>query len=528
MELKGKTIIELTDVNTGEVKVTEDSNFITNAIRDICQPILRNQDSLATTLFKEEGNYTIEALMRGLLLFNDTFDEDASNYFPPSTAKMVGHGGGITYTGSDVSMGSFNVNQSILSGNTERSYVWDFTAEQANGVINSVCLTTQCGGVIGYGSETSAEEISTSLKPFTNIIKAAFLTKWEDSLQAYTRVPLYLNFKDDCMIFCDFSKFAAGKALFSKVALNSKVIDIFSPIPYTTTSSYWSGATNVIGHDATSIETISFDLPSDFGSGVNFGLAQDGQYLYMTSRLSSAESVVENAWAPGNVLKVLKIDLETFETEMLSITNTTGVPLAIRATYTALFTGGYTFGVSNGYLFARQWVGSIGDSVAELYAIKISDNTDVKKVRTADGKTQLVGVSHIQTSTPFTMSVQGKVAFVGKRYAPSYAVGSTTPLMLLQCVNTDDFIVKYLNTSSASLYSQGTTVPGTSLGTRCYPSSDKLYFGVERRASGNEYDTINFVNVVPTPLMTINNLSSPIEKTPSQTMRITYRLTKAE
>ena len=34
MKLKGKTTIELTDVNTGEVKVVEDTNFMTNAFHD--------------------------------------------------------------------------------------------------------------------------------------------------------------------------------------------------------------------------------------------------------------------------------------------------------------------------------------------------------------------------------------------------------------------------------------------------------------------------------------------------------------
>ena len=34
MGIKGKTTFELTDVNTGEVEVIEDSNMITNALQE--------------------------------------------------------------------------------------------------------------------------------------------------------------------------------------------------------------------------------------------------------------------------------------------------------------------------------------------------------------------------------------------------------------------------------------------------------------------------------------------------------------
>lgn len=524
--MKGKTIIELTDINTGEVSVTEDDNFITNALNDICQPILRNQDAISTMVFKEEGDCTIEALMKGMLLFSEKFDDNAAVYFPPETAKMVGHGGAITYAGSDLSMGSFNTNQSILTGETERTYVWDFTAEQANGVINSICLTTQCGGVIGHGSDYPAEETNASLKPFSNIIKSAILAKWADIPQPYGRVPVYLDFKNDCLIFCDFSRFSLGQALFYKFSLNSKEADIFNTIPQATLSPYWTGALNVIGHGYSNVEAITFELPADFGTGTYFGLAQDGHYLYVTSRLPSNEQSESNAWASGNVIKILKINLETFENEVLSVTNTTGVSLAIRASYAAMAGAGYTFGVSSGYLFAREWVSTAGDAVAELYAINLNDNTDVKKIQTVDGKTKLVGVQVIQIATPFLMSIQGRVAFVGKGNLPNYSAGTTTPLSILQCASPSDFKVKYLDTASASLFSQGTMIPGTSIGTRCYPSSDGLYFGVERRTSGNATETVNYVNVVPNPLMTINNLTAPVEKTPAQTMRITYKLIK--
>ena len=38
MRVKGKTIIELTDVNTGSVETHEDSNMLTNAMHNFLNP----------------------------------------------------------------------------------------------------------------------------------------------------------------------------------------------------------------------------------------------------------------------------------------------------------------------------------------------------------------------------------------------------------------------------------------------------------------------------------------------------------
>lgn len=37
--LKGTTRIELTDVNTGEVETYQNSNMVTNALRDVLKPL---------------------------------------------------------------------------------------------------------------------------------------------------------------------------------------------------------------------------------------------------------------------------------------------------------------------------------------------------------------------------------------------------------------------------------------------------------------------------------------------------------
>ena len=212
--LKGITTIELTDIESGEVNVVQEENFITNALPRLCQPILRNQDTLATTLFRSEGGISTEALLRGLLLFDSNLGESPNTVIPPLGVKMVGHGGEGTYAGSDLTLGSFNSNQSDLVSPNERTYVWDFTAEQANGIINSVCLTTQVGGQIGYGSNMKPERSASSLKQFSNITKSKMRVVSNAASNPRTRMPVYLSFTNDEMIFFNVDRFTLGELVF--------------------------------------------------------------------------------------------------------------------------------------------------------------------------------------------------------------------------------------------------------------------------------------------------------------------------
>lgn len=525
--MKGTTIIELTDINTGEVKVTKDENFITNALKDLCQPILKNHDTLYTAIFSHEGSCSIESLMRGLIMFDSQFEENTAKYFPSNNEKMIGHGSDATYTGSDLTMGSFNFNQSITSGDSERVYVWDFTSEQANGMIKSVCLSTQLGGHIGHGSKTPLEETSTTLRPFSSITKSIVSLKYVESVYPHERVPFYLSFKNDFIVHGDISKMTAGTITFYKTHLNSNKIDIFNKFPsYTLSAGTDARAQNIVGEEYTKVEIVTLDLSGVLGTGLYFGVAHDGQHLYVTSKSNAKETTESNAWAPGTSINLIKINLETFEYEVLSVTNTTGVSLAIRATYERMTEGAYTFGVSNGHMFVRSWVSTGGSNVSDLYAINLSNNTDVKQVKDANGLTKVVGVlSTPSEATPFAMSINGKVAFSSSttRQNTTNATNIT-----LKVVDNTMFIVNHLGATLRSIYTHSMDTVSSGLNLRAFATDNPLYFGTEeRQTSTTKITTANIrICVTPNVLMTINNLTNPVEKTPAQTMRVTYKLTK--
>lgn len=527
MSLKGKTIIELTDINTGKVNVIEDTNFVTTALEQICQPVFKSQFTIESSAFRREGGCSAEALFRGVLLFDTTLEENTNNFIPPINANMVGHGCEVLYTGADMSFGSYNSAQSNAGSETERSYTWDFTAEQANGLIRSICLTTQIGGYIGYGSENSIEEVEGTMRPFSNITKGALAVRSADSLFKYNRLPVYMSLKDDYVVQCDLQRIPTGILYFYKVSLDSNKVDIFKSFPQ---HAQWDSDTrdfSHIGAGYTNTEVVSINLATELGTGTYFGIAQDGKYLYVTDLRGSSESNVSNAWQPGTKIKMIKVDLETFSYEVLEVTNTTGTAIGLRVTFANLADGGgNTFAISNGYMYVRGWVGNTGNDVAPLYAINLSNNTDVKQITSPDGSVNMVGISSVTAATPFLMSHSGLPVFTHISHRPN--LSPTSGGAYANAVTVKNFKKRFLNASIFSFSTiGGTTQPNSIATARAFPVDNDLYYGIEFKTSSSASpDTEYRLMMNPLVLMTVNNLTNPVEKTPAQTMRITYKLTK--
>lgn len=151
--MKGKTTIQLFDAKTNkEVQRTVDTNFFTNAYKKYIEDVLNNFH-LPCVGAVDLGRWCSTSpkdCMRGLLLFDSVFPENADTFFP-TTQVEIGHAGG-DYAGTDIYRGDFNASE---SGDIENGYrlVWDFATDKANGTIASVCLTTLKGGNNGYKNQ---------------------------------------------------------------------------------------------------------------------------------------------------------------------------------------------------------------------------------------------------------------------------------------------------------------------------------------------------------------------------------------
>ena len=107
MGIKGSATIELTN-SDGSKEIYKHDNMITNAVNDLCM----SQRGEMATIFKivDNGDSYAQALFGGLLLFDDTLDTDANNYFLP-TVKCTGYASQAAYAGLDPCRGSFNASE---------------------------------------------------------------------------------------------------------------------------------------------------------------------------------------------------------------------------------------------------------------------------------------------------------------------------------------------------------------------------------------------------------------------------------
>lgn len=158
--IHGHTKIELTNVNTGEVKTVEDNNMVTNAIELMLNAPYENMPNTANpsklwNYLSTDPKENVKNLTQGLILFQDAIIEDPNQIDPPAGNNVVGLGAAdMNYNGSILEYGSYNSTESKLfpADNPKYvKYVWDFSTSQGNGVINCACLTTKLGGKMGYG-----------------------------------------------------------------------------------------------------------------------------------------------------------------------------------------------------------------------------------------------------------------------------------------------------------------------------------------------------------------------------------------
>lgn len=147
--LKGKSVIELTDVRTGEKEIYEDENLVTEAIADVLNTNLQGTMYDNPQLDGQSGDAWLlpiySRLTGGILLYQDTIEEDPSVIYAPLDNPLVGYASNDVNTTEDVQRGSRNLTESkAVDGGYK--YVWDFATSQANGTISAICLTNILAG----------------------------------------------------------------------------------------------------------------------------------------------------------------------------------------------------------------------------------------------------------------------------------------------------------------------------------------------------------------------------------------------
>lgn len=150
--MHGHTKIELKNVKTGLVERVESENtFQSFALANYLRTYGAGNSSKYNDIsFKSRETW--QSIVGGILLFRDPITVGAE--FMPAGNKMIGQGAFEVSNGSSptdpVEMGSWNSSSSASA--SAIAEIYDFTPEQANGVISCVSLTSRMGGLIGYGN----------------------------------------------------------------------------------------------------------------------------------------------------------------------------------------------------------------------------------------------------------------------------------------------------------------------------------------------------------------------------------------
>lgn len=142
-KIHGKTKIELYDVNTKIKKVVESENtFQSTVIADFLASMGENKRTVAS--------FDWHDIVGGIFLFDSAINTPAK--YMPSGVKMIGNGAyNVANNNLPNELGSYNAVESSASS-SQVQMVYDFNTSQANGHIESVCLTSKIGGQIGYGN----------------------------------------------------------------------------------------------------------------------------------------------------------------------------------------------------------------------------------------------------------------------------------------------------------------------------------------------------------------------------------------
>ena len=491
MGIKGSATIELTNAD-GSKEIYKHDNMITNAVQDLC---MSQRGDMATILkIVDNGDSYAQALFGGLLMFDETLNSDPADYFLP-TVKCTGYASQDAYAGLDTCRGSFNASEGGVQADGSYKFVWDFATSQANGTIKSLALCPNMMGQIGLtNSQVTSERKSfdmkrTSVAPFDPDGK---MLASDVVIDGYPASYMYIVGVIDDIAYAvsrDNTGYR-GSDISDTLSIkkNGGVLKLFR---------FKLGADSIALSDkacmASYIDTISVQLPEEFFSSLSFAVY--GIYIAFNYDKDSNKFIVFPCKRIRDLdlretIKYCEIDVaNNYATTVFTFTNnTTGVIPADGSP------GYYNIWINKDYIVS---VGKYEEGDYRTYVTKRSDNTQVKEVQRDDGTAH-----SLDNICLIPISWKGNILF-----ARSGSYSSKTY----------KFIVIDLSTGKM----KDTNIQ--SITNNCnFDIGNQSVFGM----TGENLIYQPVVN--PFILCTKNNLDSPVTKTASQTMKITYTLSVAD
>lgn len=500
--IKGHMTIELADGKTGKVvERHEDDNLVTNGIKHY----FKNMGMFNSTPFYQYTGQIMNnnpqnlaiPLFGGLLLFDTAQEETAEHIFVSGGTKMTGNGiNGYTSNDSVTEFGSYNSEESGWQSDGSFKQVWDFTTTQANGTIACACLVPRNYGAHGEGNGTS-KVVKTALTGMTDIAwyQYAGLNQAKQLLSradqffgaGFEAYPIYINAEDNYAIILGYKVgYYSGSQQFKavKVAFPWGKFDI--------RDGYQNGG-RVLGN----VQDIA--LPSQLDASrawINrpyalLGRDSDGAF-YIAVNTAGYSSYNFNATYPTHIVKFVVGANDTVTCEyVMSLT-----PSLIGET------------VGDFYYSSPNTLAVVGNSL--FLATNTAYNT-ISRERwyKINLSTQVVESVEDDTVSSFTAFAVRSNAIVINDSNSIYYHNSINQVVKVDLTSKT---VTSLNSYEAA---QGGSYYGF-VDDRCALLYNQGYGGNEV-ITGTVFRWLHF-------LSTINNLESPVIKTPDKTMKVTYVL----
>lgn len=150
-QIKGSALIEVYDAKTHKkLYEQKEDNIITHAYEKILQDYRGKLGYSLKDMFRNTDSI-VHALFGGILLFGSVIPSDA-NHMLPTDSEMQSFVGCASCQGKVTNnsyAGEFSSEESEFTDDHAK-FVYNFNTAEANGVINTICLTSAVGGYTGY------------------------------------------------------------------------------------------------------------------------------------------------------------------------------------------------------------------------------------------------------------------------------------------------------------------------------------------------------------------------------------------
>ncbi len=475
--LKGHTKIELTDCKTGKKHVTEETNMVTNAVAHLFADNLNGMGLLDYSDLVPIASQC----MSGLLLFEKPVEESAERLYAPSDNHCVGYCNTAVNTGTDVKRGSYNLTESEETTDGHK-YVWDFNTSQGNGTISALSLTKPNAG-IGY---------------MYNGVSGFSRRRYRDFEINSANADILFLLRNSVSV--DIENDTITSVTWDSPSGTASIVTLRYP---------WSGMrlkSNFSVSDIKIIDTYDIYCASVIeGSGNRVAVDGGDGYLYVFKSNTTQTNNI-------NWLKISKSDYSSYTTGTYVFdADVAFKPLnAVKYSINGISALQLQCAVRNGYLYLLK------SNDTGLYKVNLEDSTDITFVEFGFKGTYFSQERNGNVS-PGTYTVRYEWLPSPIQVFKDYIIGKNF------IVDNDDNVIQTTGFTNM-MFSDVTRF--ISYNTYCIGVG--AFFSRYEASSSAEKGWLRLSIYTGPYLSTINNLSEPVLKTATQTMKITYTLTETD